>query len=431
MKQSLSLDNTAPARESVALEAAASVDKARYRRVVIASAMGWGLDGFDHTMFALALGAILTSLGLSIGIGGTISTASLVASALGGMFGGALADRYGRARVLVWVVVGFSVTTALTATAQNATQLVIWRTLEGLCFGAEWPVGVALLSEYAKATSRGRVMAFMQSAYSIGWAASTIAYFLVFSMAPAGNAWRWLFVLGMLPAVVIFFIRRGISDRTTSSSEHKPASPFASIARLFHRDLRRTTLSATVFLVGAHGNYYAIVSFLPLYLATERGLHVVGTTTFMLVQIVGGFIGYISSGWFHDRFGRRPTQTCAFAFAICSILAFLYTPVQSLGLGYVLVFLVGMSISSVAGGLGAILAEQFPTVIRGAGVGFTYNVGRGIAAFGPMLIGFMASRYGLGWSMMVVGICLALLSTAALWTLPETRGKEIIRDGGV
>lgn len=139
MKQSLSLDNAAPERESVAVEGAASVDKARYRKVVIASAMGWGLDGFDHTMFALALGAILTSLNLSIGIGGTISTASLVASALGGMFGGALADRYGRARVLVWVVVGFSVTTALTATAQNATQLVIWRTLEGLCFGAEWP----------------------------------------------------------------------------------------------------------------------------------------------------------------------------------------------------------------------------------------------------------------------------------------------------
>ncbi|CAG9268557.1 MFS transporter [Paraburkholderia unamae] len=429
--QSLSLDHTAPAHAPEATAAPADhAHTTRYRKVIVASALGWGLDGFDHTMFALALGAILTSLQLSIGLGGTISTASLVASAVGGMFGGALADRYGRVRVLVWVVLGFSVTTALTATAQNATQLVVWRTLEGLCFGAEWPVGVALLSEYAKAESRGRLMAFMQSAYSIGWAASTIAYYFVFSFAPAHDAWRWLFVLGLLPAIAIFIIRRGMRDRV-ATGEHKPLNPFQGIARLFHRDLRRTTLSSTLFLVGAHGNYYAIVSFLPLYLATERGLHVAGTTTFMLVQIVGGFIGYNSSGWFHDRFGRRPTQTGAFAFAIASIVAFLYTPVQSLALGYVLVFLVGMSISSVAGGLGAILSEQFPTRIRGAGVGFTYNVGRGIAAFGPMLIGFMASRYGLGWSMMVVGICLALLSTAALWTLPETRGKQIIHSGEV
>ncbi|MFM0302200.1 MFS transporter [Paraburkholderia sediminicola] len=422
MKQSLLLDDSTQLEASEG--AAGMTGRAQYRRVVAASALGWGLDGFDHTMFALALGAILTTLHLSIGIGGTISTASLVASAIGGMIGGALADRYGRVRVLVWVVVGFSVATALTATAQNAAQLVAWRTLEGLCFGAEWPVGVALLSEFARAESRGRTMAFMQSAYSVGWAASTIAWFVVFSATGGEHAWRWLFVLGLLPAFVILVIRRGIRDRTAPPARGA-SNPLAGIGRLFHADLRRRTLSATVFLVGAHGNYYSIVTFLPLYLATERGLHVAGTTTFMLVQILGGFIGYVSSGFFHDRFGRRPTQTATFLFSIVSIAAFLYTPVQSTAMGYALVFLVGMSISSSAGGLGAILSEQFPTAVRGAGVGFTYNVGRGIASFGPMLIGFMAGRDGLGWSMMVVGIGLASLSTVALWTLRETKGLQI------
>jgi MFS family permease len=427
MKPSLSLDDSTPTN---AFDGVESANRTRYRRVVATSALGWGLDGFDHTMFALALGAILTSLHLSIGIGGTISTASLVASALGGMFGGALADRYGRVRVLVWVVLGFSVTTALTATAQNATQLVGWRTLEGLCFGAEWPVGVALLSEYARAESRGRLMAFMQSAYSVGWAGSTIAYFAVFSLAPAETAWRWLFILGLIPAVAIFIIRRGIQDRVYTTGVDKPLNPFEGIARIFHRDLRVATLSSTVFLVGIQGNYYAIMSFLPLYLVTERGLHVAGTTTFMLIQIVGGFIGYIGSGFFHDRFGRRPTQTATILFSMSSVAAFLYTPVQSLAMGYVLVFMVGMSISSAAGGLGSILSEQFPTAIRGAGVGFTYNVGRGVAAFGPMLIGFMASRYGLGRSMMIVGMSLSTLSTIALWTLSETRGRELVHDAG-
>jgi MFS family permease len=430
MEQSLSIDDSTQMNPQTVLQdsVASQTDRVQYRRVVLASALGWGLDGFDHTMFALALGAILTALHLSIGVGGAISTASLVASAVGGVFGGVLADRYGRVRVLVWVVVGFSVATALTATAQNASQLITWRTLEGLCFGAEWPVGVALLSEYARAESRGRMMALMQSAYSVGWAASTLAWFVVASSSTPANSWRWLFVVGLLPAFAIFVVRRGIRDRTASHGRGT-SGLLAGVARLFHADLRRPTLSATVFLVGAHGNYYSIVTFLPLYLATERGLHVAGTTMFMLVQILGGFIGYVSSGFFHDRFGRRPTQTVTFLFSIASIAAFLYTPVQSLAVGYVLVFLVGMSISSSAGGLGAILSEQFPTAVRGAGVGFTYNVGRGIASFGPMLIGFMAGRYGLGWSMMVVGIGLASLSTIALWTLRETRGIEIADAG--
>jgi len=394
------------------------------RRVVVASALGWGLDGFDHTMFALALGAILTTLHLSVGVGGTISTASLVASAIGGLFGGAFADRYGRVRVLVWVVVGFSIFTALTATAQNATQLVLWRTLEGLCFGAEWPVGVALLSEYTADERRGRMMAVMQSAYAIGWALSTIAYFVMFSIMPADVAWRWLFVLGLLPAIAIFVARRGIHERRSGNGRSEQAA-LASIGRLFHRDLRRVTMFSTIFMVGGHGTYYSIVTFLPLYLGTERGLHVAGTTTFMLIQILGGFIGYVSVGWFHDRFGRRPTQTATILFSMIAIAAFLYLPVQSLTTGYVLVFLVGASISSCAGGLGAILSEQFPGAVRGAGIGFAYNVGRGIASFGPMLIGFMAKQHGLGWSMMVVAVACAVLSSAALWALSETLGLKI------
>jgi len=396
-----------------------------YRRAVTASAMGWGLDGFDHTMFPLALGAILTTLGISVSAGGTISTVSLVASAVGGMFGGVLADRFGRARVLMWVIIGFSVFTALSATAQNIEQLVVWRVLEGLFFGAEWPVGVALLSEYARPERRGRVMAFMQSAYSIGWAGSTIAYFAIFNLLPQEVAWRVLFLVGLLPAAFVFFVRRNVQDRA-SGAPSAGFNPLAGVREIFRPGLRRTTIIATTFMIGGHGNYYAVVSFLPLYLSTERGLQVTGTATYLLVQIVGGFIGYVSSGFFHDRFGRRPTQTVAYLLAIGSMLLFVLAPVSSTALGYLLIFVVGLCVSGCAGGLGAILSEQYPTDVRGSGLGFTYNVGRGIAALGPMLIGFMAAGYGLGWSILVVGSGLAALATAMLWLLPETRGKDIL-----
>ncbi|MQA11690.1 MAG: MFS transporter [Pseudonocardiaceae bacterium] len=398
----------------------------QYRRAVTASSMGWGLDGFDHTMFPLALAAILATLNISVEAGGAISTVSLVASAVGGAFGGMFADRFGRARVLIWVILGFSFFTVLSATAQNIEQLMVWRILEGLFFGAEWPVGVALLSEYAKPEKRGRLMAFMQSAYSIGWACSTLAYFAVFSLFPEDVAWRVLFLVGVLPAGFIFFIRRNVTDRTDTTPATSKANPLTGLRDIFRPDLRRTTTVATIFMVGGHGNYYAIVTFLPLYLSEERGLEVSGTAAYLLVQIVGGFIGYVGSGFFHDRFGRRPTQTGAYLLSVASIVAFIAVPVPHPALGYLLVFLVGMCVSSAAGGLGAILSEQFPTEARGSGLGFTYNVGRGLAAFGPLVIGFLAAGIGLGNAIMIVGAGLAALATAMMWCMPETRGKELI-----
>ena len=125
---------------------------------------------------------------------------SLVASAFGGVVGGTLADRFGRVRVLTFVIVGYSVFTALTATSQNLEQLLLWRTLHGFTFGAEWAVGAALLAEYANPDQRGRTMGFLQSTYAIGWAASTAAYLILFDALNDDQAWRYLFLLGILPA---------------------------------------------------------------------------------------------------------------------------------------------------------------------------------------------------------------------------------------
>ncbi|MGH2741190.1 MAG: MFS transporter, partial [Thermoleophilaceae bacterium] len=150
------------------------------RRAFVASGLGWGLDGFDWTMFAYALPAITASLSLSASDGPFVVAFSLVASAFGGVVGGTLADRFGRVRVLTFVILGYSLFTALTATAQNLEQLLFWRTLHGFTFGAEWAVGAALLAEYARPERRGRTMGFLQSTYAVGWAVSTAAYLILF-----------------------------------------------------------------------------------------------------------------------------------------------------------------------------------------------------------------------------------------------------------
>ena len=125
-----------------------------------------------------------------------------MASAIGGVFGGMLADRYGRVRVLSYIILAFAVSTALTATAHDMYQLAFWRIIEGLVYGEEWPVGAALLAEYASAEKRGRVMGYLQGMYAVGWAKSTFVFWIVFANFPAEEAWRYLFLTGIIPAML-------------------------------------------------------------------------------------------------------------------------------------------------------------------------------------------------------------------------------------
>jgi MFS family permease len=417
-------DTVSPARErEPELNIAPEEVGTQRKRAFVASGLGWGLDGFDWTMFAFALPAITASLGLAESDGPFVVAASLVASAFGGVIGGTLADRFGRVRVLTFVILGYSLFTALTATAQNFEQLLFWRLLEGFAFGAEWAVGAALLAEYAVPAQRGRTMGFLQSTYAIGWAFSTAAYLLLFDNLADDVAWRYLFVVGLLPAIAAFFIRLTVKDRVkTGRSSRAPIS----LPLLFGRDIRRTSILATLFGVGGQGTYYSVFIFLPSFLTEERGQTVVGTATYTWIVIAGSFVGYVLSGFIHDSLGRRRAFTIYFLGSAASIAAFVLIPVEGNAATYAVSFTLGFFASGQAGGYGAYLAELFPSAMRGAGQGMAYNVGRGLAALGPGFIGITSDSIGLGTSIMIVGFCACSLAILCVWLLPETRGRVIV-----
>lgn len=396
------------------------------RRAIAAAGIGWGLDGLTWTMYSFALTVVLPVLGISQSLAGWITASSIVASAVGGVLCGMLADRFGRVRVLTWVIVGYSVFTALTATAQDSSQFLLWRVLEGAAFGGEWAVGAALVAEYADPARRGRILAFVQSCYAIGWAISTAAYLLVFSVAPPELAWRVLFVIGVLPAAAAFVIRRTTRDRvdvTVAVPQQR-----ARFATLFTGGQARITLLATLLGVCIQGIYYSVFVFLPMFLKSERGLSVIGTATYTWVVIVGSFIGYIASGFVHDALGRRPTFVLFFLGSVVSIGLFVFSPIARPEVGYVISFVLGFFASGQAGGMGAYLAELFPTASRASGQGFAYNVGRGLAAFGPLAVGMLSSVIGLGTAVFWVGAIAAVLGMVALAALPETRNRNILAD---
>jgi MFS family permease len=394
------------------------------RKAIGAAGIGWGLDGFTWTMYGFALTAALPALGISAGMSGWITAVSIVASAVGGLIFGNLADRYGRVRVLCWVIVGYSVFTALTATAQDGVQFMIWRILEGLTFGGEWAVGAALVAEYARPERRGRALAFVQSCYAIGWALSTVGYLVIFSLAPPEVAWRFLFLIGILPALFAFVIRRTTHDAVPVAGKAREDRP--RVAELFAVGQAKLTVFATLLGVGVQAIYYSVFIFLPTYLRDERGMSVVGTATYTWVAIVGSFIGYLSSGVLLDWWGRRPTFLFFFLGSAGSVALFVLTPLAGPEIGIPIIFLLGFFASGQAGGTGAYLSELFPTRIRATGQAFSYNLGRALAAFGPLTVGLAASSIGWGNAIMLIACCGVVTGCIALAMLPETKHRMLV-----
>lgn len=407
------------------------------RRAIAASGIGWGLDGFTWTMYGFALVAAMPVLGMTEADAGWVTAISIVASAVGGLIFGNLADRFGRVRMLSLVIFGYAVFTALTATAQNGWQFMLWRVLEGLFFGGEWAVGAALVAEFSQPAKRGRALAFVQSCYAIGWAVSTLAYLTVYSIFPPETAWRYLFLVGVIPALFAYVIRRTTRDASELGDAGAESGRVASapgggdadkprVRELFQRGLAARTLAATVLGIGIQGIYYSVFIFLPTYLQEERGLSIAGTATYTWVAIIGSFTGYLASGFFLDAIGRRPTFLLFFIGSAVSVVAFVMMPQVNTFLDVAVILLLGFFASGQAGGTGAYLAELFPTRVRATGQAFSYNFGRGLAAFGPLTVGIAAAQTG--WGVAIAGIACAgaVTGTIALALLPETKNAQLV-----
>ncbi len=397
------------------------------RRTFWSCKIGYGLDGMDTQMLSFVIPTLIMLWGISTAEAGLIHTSTLIASAVGGWVAGILSDLIGRVRTLQLTVLWFAFFTFLCGFAQNYEQLLIARTLMGFGFGGEWTAGAVLIGEVIRAQDRGKAVGMVQSGWAIGWGLTAILYALLFSWLPPEQAWRALFLLGLVPAIFVIFVRRLVKDpevyRQAKAGESAGAP--SHFYEIFAPGMLWTTVRASLLTTGALGGYYAITSWLPTFLKNERGLSVLGTGGYLAMVIIGSYIGYVVSAYLSDLLGRKKNFIL---FAVGSfIIVLLYTqmPVSD-GVMLWLGFPLGFFASGIFSGMGAFLTELFPTRVRGSGQGFCYNIGKVIAALFPLLIGLLGEKIPLGLGIGVFSaVSYGVVIVAAL-SLPETRGKQLL-----
>jgi MFS family permease len=388
-------------------------------RIYLFALLGWTFDFYDLVLLGFLLEPVARDLHLSPVSKAWLLGVALGSSGIGGLVAGAMADRIGKRTMLAWTVLVYSVGSLVCGLAPSAWAFVLGRTIVGLGVGGEWAIGHGMLAESVAPRKRGRWAAALQSGEPLGVAlAATVGYLVLPHVG-----WRWVLVGSSATALVALAARRSVH------LPDQPATARVSLRLLARREVAPRLGAAWVLGVFKLGTYWTCYTWLPTFLLHEMHQDVARSLTWMLTAQTGQLLGMVTFGIVSDRLGRRP------AFAAYSVLTALalaplafawqrlsppqfWTAMFTLGIG-----------SGCTAGFGALLAELFPTEVRGAAMGATYNLARTAQLVAPVLVAAAVARAGLAGGL-AVPMVLALATASWVWVLPETRGIALPTLGG-
>lgn len=392
------------------------------RQTLLAGGLGWMLDAMDVMLYSLVLAFLIREFAMDTRMAGFLNSLTLVASAIGGLLFGWIADRVGRTRALMASIALYSIASAACGFSHSIPQLAAFRFLLGLGMGGEWTAGAALIAETWRPAHRGKALGLMQSAYAIGEAVAA----LVVAVVLPNFGWRAVFFVGILPALLVFWIRRRVPEPPIWTARQNGNQP-EFFKSLLKKDVLRVGTLATAMNACAMFGYWGLFTWIPAYLSLPvskggRGLSLVKTTTFFLVLCLGKWLGYALFGFFADAFGRRKPY-----FIYLFVAAFLVPLYGNARSGFWLLLLgplVAFFGTGFFSGYAAIASEIFPGEIRAAAMGLSYNIGRGLSAVAPFAVGALALRYGIGPAFYLQGAAFFVAALLALM-LPETLGRAL------
>jgi MFS transporter, SHS family, lactate transporter len=398
-------------------------------KAFLATFLGWVLDGFDFTILTFVLLDIQKSFTVDSALAGALGTVTLLFRLVGGVAAGTMADKYGRKLPLMLSILWFSIFACLSGFSTSYAMLFAFRALFGIGMGGEWAAGMPLALEHWPAHLRGIASGLLQGGYSWGFILSAITFQYVYPLF-RGNSdigWRVMFWMGVLPALLVLWIRSGVSEspvwlarqkhlRETHRKDHM------SMVRIFRKDLLGVTIQSSLLLGAFMFSYYAISFWYPTLLR-ETGLEPI---RYLMALNLGGIAGAAFWGRMSEtRLGRRGSATAASLLAI--VLIPVYLSVNWPLLAVLAAFLMGVGGPGMWGIIPTYLTERFPTSARGVGPGFAYHAGAGLGSITPTLIGALKDR-GLTLPVAMGSLIAASCSAAILllWLGPETRGSEFV-----
>ena len=376
--------------------------------VLIGCFIAYLFDAIEIAILALALPTMRIDLGLSTAQGGLLATATLLGIGMSGLTMGSVADRFGRKRPLIYCLLIFGFLSSSIAFVNSFELIMLTRFVSGLALGGLWGIVAAYVVETWPPQHRGRAVAFALSAFPLGSACAAV-------ISGIASSWRVMFFIAgagvVVPVLIVAFFFKESQEWTESRHLRTEQTSKTLLSQIFSREYLRSTLIGTGVCTLALVGWWGATTWLPTFLYEDKGIPRTTVSVFMTVLSIGMFIGYNFFGAIADKIGRK--RAIVISLMGTGTLLPLYAVVASESS----LFLLGPAFAFFAafiGLVGAYLSEIFPAAIRVTGAGFCFNVGRGISALAPVLLGSLASVFGFGAGFVVCG---ALFIAAALLML--------------
>ncbi|WP_109480223.1 MFS transporter [Paraburkholderia sp. C35] len=389
-------------------------------RALLASVLGYAMDGFDLLILGFMLPAIAADLHLSSTQAGSLVTWTLVGAVAGGLIFGLLSDYFGRVRMLTWTILIFAIFTGLCALAQGYGDLLVYRTIAGIGLGGEFGIGMALVAEAWPAALRARASSYV----GLGWQLGVLAAALLTPLLLPVIGWRGMCAIGLLPAGASFFGRRRVeepalfTERVARGMRKLPLKLLVADART-----TRASLGVAILCSVQNFGYYGLMIWLPTYLSKTFGYSLTRSGLWTAVTVLGMAAGIWLFGVAADRFGRKPAFLFYQAGAVVMVFVYseLSTPYALLIGGAVM----GMFVNGMIGGYGALISELYPTDARATAQNVLFNIGRAVGGFGPVAVGALAAQFSFAAALGALASIYILDILATLFLIPERRGAAL------